>query len=76
VYTVPITHSNQAVTTYLLFLCKQRTKDDVMLCKKAKAAHTFIDDKEEDDESDDSDNNSVNVTFFVGGGKRMKTTEW
>jgi hypothetical protein len=76
VYTVPITCSNQGVTTYLFVLRKQRTKDDVMLCKKARAAHTFNDDKEEDDERYDSDNNSVTVTTFVGGGKHMKITEW
>jgi hypothetical protein len=76
VYTVPISHSNQGVTTYLFVLRKQRTKDDVMLRKKAKAAHSFNDDEDDSDESYDSDNNSVTVTTFVGGGKRMKITEW
>jgi hypothetical protein len=72
VYTKPITHSNQGVTKYLFVLRKQRSKDDVMLHKKAKAAHTFNDDEEDYD----SDNNSVTVTTFVGGGKLMKITEW
>jgi hypothetical protein len=75
VYTVPITCSNQGVTTYLFLLHKQCTKDDVMLRKKGKAAHTFNDDEDEDDESYDSDN-SVTVTTFAGGGKQTKITEW
>jgi hypothetical protein len=76
VYIVPISHSNQGVTTYFFVLCKQRTKDDVMLRKKAKAAHSFNDNEDDSDGSCNSDNNSVTVTTFVGGGKRMKITEW
>jgi hypothetical protein len=76
VYTVPISHANQGVTTYLFVLRKQRTKDDVMLRKKAKAAHTFHDEEEEDDDDSYDSDNSVTVTTFVGGGKRMKITEW
>jgi hypothetical protein len=77
VYTVPISHSNQGVTTYLFVLCKQRTKDNVMQRKEAKTAHLFNDDYEDDSfASCDSNNNSVTVTTFVGGGKRMKITEW
>jgi hypothetical protein len=78
VYTVPISHSNQGVTTYLFVLHKQHTKDDVMLRKKAKSAHTFNDNEDEDEEDErfESDNNSVTVTTFVGGGKQMKITEW
>jgi hypothetical protein len=65
VYTVPISHSNQGVTMYLFVLRKQRTKDDGVLQKKAKAAHLFNDNEDDSDESCDSDNNSVTVTIFV-----------
>jgi hypothetical protein len=50
----------------------------VILCKKAKAAHTFINNKEEEisEKSYDGVNNPVTTTTFVGRGKCMKNNEW